>query len=170
MTCEECGQRMTVDTHAVRRYAFGGLPHVELHGVEVARCPSCGTEDVGIPRIEQLHHVLAVHFINQTRMLAPTEVRFLRKKLGLSTVDFAQCMGVSRETVTRWETGANPIGPVADRLVRLLVATYIPTTDYAARDALCGIDSSRPAPKRLARFALKSSPDGWRPERETVPA
>ena len=170
MTCEECGHALKVDPRAVRRYTLGGLPHIELHGVTVTQCPSCGAEDIGIPRIEQWHRVLAMHFINQSRMLAPSEVRFLRKQIGLSTIDFAGCMGVARETVTRWETGATPIGAVADRFIRLLVATYTPASDYEAKDALSGIDSSRPAPKRLATFALKASADGWRPERAGVAA
>lgn len=170
MRCDDCGHEMTVDKNAVRRYDFGGLPHVELHGVRVTTCPACGEENVGIPRIEQLHQVLAVHFINQSRPIAPPEARFLRKHMGLSTVDFAECMGVSRETVSRWETGASPMGTQADRLLRLLVATSSPIYDYAAQDALRGIDTSLATPKRPSRFALRSSPDGWRPDRAPVAA
>ena len=168
--CGECGGTVRVEKNAVRRYDLGGLPHVELHGVEVARCGACGAEELGIPRIEQLHRVLATHLINQPRLLAPVEVRFLRKHIGLSAADFATCMGVSRETVSRWQTGKKPLGAQADRLVRLLVATSTPITDYTAKDALAAIDSSRPAPKRPARLALRASPDGWRPDRETVAA
>ena len=157
--CDECHGEVTVDKKAVRRYDLGGLPHVELHGVHVTRCPSCGAESVGIPQIEQLHQVLATHFISQTRLLVPTESRFLRKYMGLSTLDFAKCMGVSRETVSRWENGANPMGAQNDRLVRILVASSTPISDYAAKDALCGIDASRPAPKRPARFAIKGEPE-----------
>jgi DNA-binding transcriptional regulator YiaG len=136
----------------------------------VTHCPACGLEDITIPRIEQLHRVLATHFINQTRALAPIELRFLRKHIGLSTSDFAVCMGVSRETVSRWETGNKPMGAQADRLVRLLVATSMPITDYAAKDVLMDIDPSKAAPKRPARFGMRASPDGWRPEREPAAA
>lgn len=170
MHCDECGHGMKVDENAERRYDFGGLPHVTLRGLRVTTCPKCGAEDVGIPKIEQLHRVLATHFLNQTRPLAPNEVRFLRKYIGLSTADFARCAGVTRETVSRWETGAVAIGPVADRLVRLLVATSTPVEDYAAKDALCGIDSTRGATKRPSKFALTASPDGWRPDREPAAA
>ena len=173
MRCDECGHAVKVDTNAERRYDFGGLPHVMLRGLRVTTCSSCGAEEIGVPQIEQLHRVLATHFVNQTRPLVPNELRFLRKYIGLSTADFARCAGVTRETVSRWETGAAAMGTVADRLVRLLVATSTPVEDYAAMDALCNIDSSRPAPKpserkRPARFTLTASPDGWRPEREAV--
>ncbi len=112
--------------------------------------------------------MLATHFINQTRALAPIEVRFLRKHIGLSTGDFAECMGVSRETVSRWETGNKTMGGQADRLLRLLVATSMPITDYPAKDVLMEIDPTKAAPKRPARFGMRASPDGWRREREAA--
>lgn len=168
--CEECGGALAVERDAVCRYELGGLPHVELHGVEVTRCTKCGLEEVAIPRIQQLHKMLAEHLINLPRPLAPVEVRFLRKHTGLSTVDFAKCMGVSRETVSRWETGNKPMGGQADRLLRLLVATSTPIGDYAAKDALQELDSSRPAPKRPARFGMRASRDGWRPEKDLFAA
>ncbi len=79
-------------------------------------------------------------------------------------------MGVSRETVSRWQTGKKPLGAQADRLIRLLVATSTPVADYAAKDALAGIDSSQAVPKRLARVSLRATPDGWRPKRNPVAA
>lgn len=166
MTCEKCGHLMTADKNAARPYDFGGLPHVTLQGVVVASCPKCGAEEIGIPRIGQLHRVLAHQFIHQTRQLAAVEFRFLRKHMGLSTIDFARGMGVTRETVTRWETGAAPVSAMADRLVRLLVATHTPIADYAAINTLSEIDSSLPVPKRPPKFRLKASIDGWRPDKK----
>jgi putative transcriptional regulator len=90
MKCRECGGAMTTEKNAVRRYTLGGLPHVELHGVEANRCPTCGNETVAIPRIAQLHRIIAQGFATQSRMLAPVEIRFLRKHVGLSGVDFAK--------------------------------------------------------------------------------
>src|SRR5690349_18049045 len=136
MKCADCGGAVKAERNVVRRYDVGGLPHVELHGVEVTRCEQCGKEGLAIPRIGQLHHALAEMFVRQPRMLAPVEIRFLRKHMGLSAGDFAQMMGVARETVSRWETGAQPMGAVADRLLRLLVVTHEPPEDYAVEDLL----------------------------------
>lgn len=164
MKCDECGGRMTTEANAVRRYDVGGLPHVELHGIEASRCAECGREEVAIPRMAQLHRVLAEAFVKQQRNLAPVEVRFLRKHVGLSTADFAQRMGVTRETVTRWETGAVSMGAQADRLLRLLVVTHEPTESYAVDDLLRDLTND-PAPTRLSPFAMwNSKADGWRPE------
>lgn len=161
MNCEECGAPITRERDAVRRYDMGGLPHVELHGVEAARCPACGLESVAIPRIAQLHRVLAHAFTTQRRMLAPIELRFLRKHIGLSTTEFAKRMGVSRETVSRWEAGAQPMGNVADRLVRLLVLMHEPTENYAVDDVLLELTDT-PAPGKLPAVAMWNRRNkGW---------
>jgi putative zinc finger/helix-turn-helix YgiT family protein len=161
MKCEECGALMTVERNGVRRYVIGGLPHVELHGVEVSQCQQCGTEEVGIPRIEQLHRALAAAFVRQPRMVASAELRFLRKHLGLSAGDFARMMGVTRETVSRWETGAKPMGSVADRLLRLLVLSHTPTESYEVDDLLNELTND-PAPKKLTSIAMwNNSGGGW---------
>lgn len=172
MKCEECGSSVTRERNAVRRYKIGGLPHVELHGVEVITCPTCGEEGIAIPRIGQLHRVLAEAFVTQRRMLAPVEIRFLRKHIGLSGADFAQRMGVARETVSRWEKGATPMGAQADRLLRLLVVTHEPTDSYEVDDFLRELDDE-PAPKKLSAVPLWNSRDkGWtakeRPESVAV--
>lgn len=163
VTCDECGGPVRVERNAVRRYDLGGLPHVELHGVEVSRCESCGAESITIPRLGQLHRTLAHAFVTQPRMLAPAEIRFLRKHLGLSGGDFAQRMGVARETVSRWETGATPMGAVADRLLRLLVVTHEPSRSHAVDDVLRALNDT-PAPRRLPSVAMQNRKEkGWAP-------
>ncbi|MBC7898325.1 MAG: helix-turn-helix domain-containing protein [Cytophagaceae bacterium] len=155
---------MTTERNAVRRYDVGGLPHVELHGVEVSKCTACGVETVAIPRVGQLHRVLAQGFVTQHRMLAPVEVRFLRKHMGLSSADFAQRMGVARETVSRWETGAAPMGAVADRLLRLLVVTHEPSESYVVDDLLRDLND-RAAPEKLSSVAVQNRKEkGWAPK------
>lgn len=168
MRCDDCGEPVVTERNAVRRYDIGGLPHVELHGVEVTRCPNCGGETIAIPRIAQLHRVLADALVRQHRMLAPVEIQFLRKHVGLSGADFAQRMGVARETVSRWESGAKPMGAVADRLLRLLVVTHEPTECYAVDDLLRELNDE-PAPRFLSSVPLWNRDDrGWTPERERL--
>ena len=163
MKCDECGGPVTTERNAVRRYDIGGLPHVELHGVEVSKCASCGLESLAIARIGQLHRVLVQGFVTQHRMLAPVEIRFLRKHIGLSGGDFAQRMGVARETVSRWETGAMPMGAVADRLLRLLVVAHEPTENYAVDDFLRALNDI-PAPVKLSSVAVQNRGKGWVPK------
>lgn len=164
MKCQDCGGGpVTTERNAVRRYVIGGLPHVELHGVEVIKCAACGQEGIAIPRLGQLHRVLADAFVKQQRMLAPVEVRYLRKHIGLSAADFAQMMGVARETVSRWETGAQAMGAVADRLLRLLVLTHEPTESYAVEDLLRELNDE-PAPDRLSSVPVWNRDEAWTPQ------
>lgn len=111
-------------------YRECGLRNVVLMGIEVRRCPECGNYEVSIPRVEELHRLIAKTLIEKTTRFTGAEIRFLRKSLGLSAADFARRMGVTVETVSRWENNAVPIGTQADRLLRLLVAQNRLTTHY----------------------------------------
>jgi putative zinc finger/helix-turn-helix YgiT family protein len=150
MTCVECGGTLKA-TRAPYRYAESGLPGVVLLGVEVRRCRKCAGEEVAIPRIEELHRLIAQAVIRRPHRLAPAEIRYLRKWLGWSGVDFARHMGTTPETVSRWEQARVPMSPQADRLLRLMVTTRAPVNDYTL-DALATIRRQvpvRPTPLRL---------------------
>jgi putative zinc finger/helix-turn-helix YgiT family protein len=130
MKCLECGGRMAVrrENH---RYDACGLAGVTLLRVEVARCPDCGEYEVMIPAIEQLHRKIAWTVVEKRARLAPAEIRYLRKYLGLSGADFAAHMGTRPETVSRWENGTAQMGPVADRLLRAMVVIKEPVKEYS---------------------------------------
>jgi transcriptional regulator with XRE-family HTH domain len=48
-------------------------------------------------------------------------VAFLRHHLDMTGVEMAQHLGVTKTSVSRWETEREPIGQVPDRLLRSLV-------------------------------------------------
>ena len=118
MKCARCGRPMK---GARENYLYRecGLANVTLVGIDVSRCRNCGEREVVIPRIEQLHRAIAMAIARKAPRLAPDEIRFLRKNLGWSGGDFAAHLGVSVETVSRWENGAATMGSAAERLLRL---------------------------------------------------
>ena len=130
------------------RYDECGLSNVMLVAVPVARCPRCGNYEVSIPNIEGLHRLIARTLIEKKTRLRGEEVRYLRKSLGWSGRDFARHMGVAEETVSRWENDAAPIGPQADRLLRLMVAQGRLTNRYPA-ERLAQINMGRALTTRL---------------------
>jgi putative zinc finger/helix-turn-helix YgiT family protein len=130
MLCMVCGAEMKTGLENFR-YDACGLPGVTLIGVEVSRCPQCGEYEVAIPQIEDLHKAIARALIRKTNRLTPAEIRYLRKYLGWSGADFAKHMGTTPETVSRWENGTDRMGPQADRLLRLMVVTRDPVSDYS---------------------------------------
>jgi putative zinc finger/helix-turn-helix YgiT family protein len=107
-----------------------------LENVEVFVCADCSEEELAIPGINQLERLLVDEICRQQSRLAPTHIRFLRKHLGWSGVDFARHFGVSPETVSRWENGAQAMGTQADRLLRVCATRLNPIEDYAALEEL----------------------------------
>jgi len=161
MKCPQCRHEMVrkIENH---RYSESGLSNVVLVGVEVRRCQNCGESMASIPRIEGLHRAIAMALIRHRGRLAPEEIRFLRKWLGWSGVDFAKHMGVAPETVSRWESTENlkPMGGTAERLLRLAVAHGQPIDEYPI-DMLTEISDDQ-VPK-APLLAMKSEPTGWAP-------
>lgn len=129
--CVNCGAELGAPER--RDVPYLSLPGVLLCGVEVYPCPSCGEEEIAIPNIEGLNQLLAAWLARRPQHLNGAEIRFLRKVMGWSGRAFALLIGVTPETVSRWENGKEPIGTVAERLLRVLVTQKIePITDYDA--------------------------------------
>jgi len=154
---------VTVERNAAIRYDMGGLHHVTLQGVEVRRCKECGDEGIKIPRIGQLHRVLADYLIRQPRLLLGIEIRFLRTHLGLSAQDFSHLMGVGRETVSRWENDKERMGTPADHLLRALVTSRQPTENYAVDDLLRDLPDGLTKEKAV-NVNVQNVTSGWKAE------
>jgi putative transcriptional regulator len=154
MKCVACGSSMKKTRGD---YAYTSLPGVTLRDVEIWRCPECDEEEVLIPRIEALNLAIAGGLVRKHGRLVPTEVRFLRKLLGWSGVDFARHFGVTPETVSRWESGKKQMGPVAERLLRLCTATQAPVEDYGVGDLQSVEETDQPSV-----MTLKTTSRGWK--------
>jgi putative zinc finger/helix-turn-helix YgiT family protein len=157
MKCIECGDKVTTSRENFRHEALG-LP-VTLVGVEVSRCAACGLSEVSIPALEGLHRTIAVTLVTKTARLCGPEIRFLRKQLGWSGAELAEHLGITRETVSRWEQGSAPIGATADRLLR---ATFALATGLSlSTETLREIARDEPVPF-APRFRHQSI--GWKAE------
>jgi putative zinc finger/helix-turn-helix YgiT family protein len=165
MKCSECGHELEVRKEN-RRYDESGLPNVVLQDIEVRRCSACGKEVVAIPAISRLHKALAKAVIQERTALSSAEFKFLRKYLGWSGTDTAKHLGVKPETVSRWESGATPIGATADRLIRTCVALGNPVEDYSV-DALAAILPGRKRPETRLKLSLGADKN-WRAESSLV--
>lgn len=56
------------------------------------------------------------------RSMTPTGLRRIRKALGLTQEKLAKVLGVTRLSVTRWETGTRSISGMAARLIQRIAA------------------------------------------------
>lgn len=131
MKCHTCGAAMK-SARGAHRYTESGLPNVVLLNVERRTCPKCGESALVIPRMEELHRMIADAVSQSPAKLSPQEIRFLRKWLGFSSTDFALMMGVRPETVSRWESVEHSysMSQSAERLLRVLVANQEPVSQY----------------------------------------
>ena len=167
--CLECSSNMRVRRETISGEKALGLPGVYVR-TSVARCPKCDATEVIFPNIEGLHQALARSIVAKAERLSGAEVRFLRKVLGWSGADFAQHMGTAAETISRWEHESTPIGPQADRLLRLMVMAVDPVADYRRLDLLKEVAKAKPAKVQVIAKANAESravrvancaPDEW---------
>ncbi|WP_263380733.1 helix-turn-helix domain-containing protein [Granulicella paludicola] len=100
-------------------YPGAGLPNVYLVGVECTADADTGEESVGIPCLPELLNALAVAVVTKDSTLTGDELRFLRKRLGRSSKDFAAMVGLTSEQYSRIENGAVLTAP-NDKLIRLM--------------------------------------------------
>lgn len=129
--CPHCGEPMETEIENYR-YDDSGLENVVLTNIKVRRCHKDAEIIVAIPRIEELHRVLAKEVASKQTRLTPAEIKFLRKYLGWSGTKFAEWIGVDRATVSRWESGDQAMGQQAERLLRVFALTSKPEEQYEA--------------------------------------
>ncbi len=101
-------------------FVSSGLPNVYLLGIKYQVCKICGTQSADIPAIKQLMNVIGKAVVESDVPLTGPEIRFLRKRLGKKSSDFARLVGVTVEQVSRWENGHNHPERSADKLIRIL--------------------------------------------------
>lgn len=105
-----------------------GIPfRVTLVDAVVAMCDRESGEIIttAIPDFEQLTAALAVLRAHHQRKLNGTELRFLRRAMGLSARGLARKLHVDAATLSRWEHEHAPLGEQSERLLRLLAVELL---------------------------------------------
>ena len=79
---------------------------------------------VSIRDVEDLHETIALALTRQRKVLSGQEIRFVRKYLDLTQRGLGELLGVSDQTVARYEKDQSPLDGPGDGLLRLLVAEH----------------------------------------------
>jgi len=101
-------------------FVGSGLQNVYLVGVEYEVDRETQEQRASIPRLPDLLTWIAVTLLSKEAPLTGEELRFLRKRVGKSSKDFAQLLGLTSEQFSRIENGSR-LTPSNDKLFRLLV-------------------------------------------------
>ncbi len=75
-----------------------------------------------IPDFDGLVAIVVMARLFNDRKLSGDEIKFLRKAMGLSQSDFARALGVNASTLSRVEAGAQVLGPVNEKWLRLYLS------------------------------------------------
>jgi DNA-binding transcriptional regulator YiaG len=114
------------------RYRLCGLNNVFLlNGVEFHHGDY--GRGVSIYKAEELHRKIGMHLILRRKALSPKEMRFLRKQMELTQAELARYLGVTSQTVARYEKGETKIPGPVDRLVRFAFAFHCSPADRRAK-------------------------------------
>jgi len=101
-------------------FVGSGLPNVYLVGVEYEVDRETQEQRAAIPRLPDLLTQIAMTLLCKEAPLTGDELRFLRKRVGKSSKDFAELVGLTSEQYSRIENGLR-LTASNDKLVRLLV-------------------------------------------------
>jgi DNA-binding transcriptional regulator YiaG len=90
-------------------------------GTVVARTMKDGTPLLSAEQLEQLELRAAITVLASVELVSGAELKFARKAMGLKQIDLAEHLGVTGETVSRWENDAETFKrPVQLAVLRLL--------------------------------------------------
>jgi putative zinc finger/helix-turn-helix YgiT family protein len=103
--CPECGGKvekaLVADTVEVGRHEFTAR-------VPAFKCRGCGEVYFDGPALEKLELRAAVELAKAGES-SPEVMRFMRKALGMKAAELAALLDLTPETVSRWETGKQPL-------------------------------------------------------------
>jgi DNA-binding transcriptional regulator YiaG len=68
-----------------------------------------GEEYVSISDIDGLHRAIGLHIVLDKKAPTGQEMRFLRTEMGLSQAELGKLLGVSDQSVARWEKGKTDV-------------------------------------------------------------
>lgn len=132
--CEESAVEHISTFDNLYHYVGSGLGNVYLIGVKYWVCPLCKKQAADIPSLNLLLAAIARTIVEKSPPLTGEQVRYLRKRLGRPSKEFAALIGVTPERYSVIESSNNPLAEGRDKLVRLIYRVF--SRDRKLKDAL----------------------------------
>jgi DNA-binding transcriptional regulator YiaG len=116
--------RKVLKKEAPYHYSECGLDNIYLsNGFEFIKTPR--GRAVSINNIDGLHKAIGKFLITSKKELNGEDIRFLRHELLMSQKTLAHLLGVTEQSVLRWENGKTTIPKPSETLLRLLYHDHL---------------------------------------------
>jgi DNA-binding transcriptional regulator YiaG len=119
-------------------------------------------QTVSVKDADALHVAIGVYLATQTKVLSGKELRFLRKQMDLTQAELGQSIGVSDQSVARWEKEQCEIGP-ADALIRLLYLDRVGKLPPKIKEMLDSLKAKDSDPQDGKHVFAKKKNGEWIP-------
>jgi DNA-binding transcriptional regulator YiaG len=101
-------------------YVACGLHNVWLANGVTEGLSSDGKPVFHVEDVKGLHKTIGLSLVKKDTLLTGDEFRFLRSEIKLTRKNLAAVLGISEETIKKWESGENPIQKTSDFTLRKL--------------------------------------------------
>jgi transcriptional regulator with XRE-family HTH domain len=132
--CEESAIENISTPERPYHYVGSGLGNVFLVGVRYWICELCGKQSAEVPALNDLLSSIARTLVEKESRLTGEQVRYLRKRLGKASNQFAALIGVTPERYSGIESSQGPLSEGRDKLVRFVYRVF--SGDRKLKDAL----------------------------------
>lgn len=119
---------------------------------------------LSVSDIDGLHKAIGLHIVLYKKAPTPQEMRFLRTEMHLSQADLASKLGVTDQSIARWEKGHCEVpGPAVFSFKVLYVFSLIPEErrDKIMETFLDELDRLQAADDVTDQFVLSYENDKW---------
>ncbi|MBI5480119.1 MAG: type II toxin-antitoxin system MqsA family antitoxin [Deltaproteobacteria bacterium] len=144
--CPVCGEGKLAGGQVERRVKVGR--HTFVAAVPARVCDACGEGLVSYARAKELELGVAAQ-LAAIGDASAAAFKYMRKTLAMRATDLAELLGVTPETVSRWETGRVPV----DRRALASLAALVRDTragSTATLDHLRALAHPPRAPREIA--------------------
>ena len=106
MKCPKCGNNLKKKKVLEYHFLESGLSYVYIGNIAISYCIQ--DKDIVIPEVPKLQELLDVIWVDiilNPQPLVGEDIRFLRQAIDLTQLEFAKLLGVTSNTMARWERG-----------------------------------------------------------------
>ncbi len=144
----------------------------EGHNPEPLHYTQCGLDDVylvngfsreetdygpatSIRNVDGLHRAIGLHIVEHRKTISAKEMKFLRRQMDFTQQELGNAMGITDQTIARYEKDETPVPGPVNKLIRFLyVFKLLP--DEAQRDVIKSLnellESDDTMPDRATHF------------------